>query len=108
MVIGVTSAHDVKEFMEKRVRSRFSYRKFVLAKPAAGPASAGDSAAAVLADMLALPEGGGDAGASSSHGSSGGGFADEWYARKFNKAVRDAMANAAVKVRGMLAGGSCG
>lgn len=92
-VLGVTSSHDVKDFMEKRVRSRFSYRKFIIDKPISGwDPQDRNSAVAVLQDMLALPEGEGEG--------EGAGFSDRWYARTFNRSVRQALREESVKVRG--------
>ncbi len=50
-VVGVSNRHDCVELMEKRARSRFSYRKVVMAAP---PAEEGMR---VLKDLLCVPEG---------------------------------------------------
>ena len=50
-VVGVTSRHDAAEMLEKRVRSRFSFRRVLLAPPAADV-----DARVVFRDALRLPE----------------------------------------------------
>ena len=48
-VVGLSSRHDCLELMEKRARSRFSYRKVVM------PAPPAEESMRILADLLTLP-----------------------------------------------------
>ena len=50
-VVGVTSRHDAAEMLEKRVRSRFSFRRILLAPPVADV-----QASAMFRDALRLEE----------------------------------------------------
>eukprot|EP00884_Botryococcus_braunii_P011000 jgi/Botrbrau1/19901/Bobra.0059s0022.1 len=58
-VVGLSTRVDVMEMLEKRVRSRFSYRRYMVPECEEGSPeiSNRDTAPAVLEEMLKLPEG---------------------------------------------------
>lgn len=55
-MIGISCRSDVTELLEKRVKSRFSYRRYLVLEPTSvDPESPDEGAISILREMLSIP-----------------------------------------------------